>query len=125
MSLLDWSGNDRSPYTASKANFNHMINLTQAILYLLNSHREALEAQAAQFEAQGQQIRWGTDQLPRGVNRQATADQLAEAAAKIRSETERIEVMEESISSCAHYQTEDVLAALSDFRAPGDEVSDD
>lgn len=71
--------------------------LADAVLYLLKAHREALEAQGAQFDAQAQQIRWGSDQLPPGVNRQATADQLLEAAAKIREETAVIEKLEDPL----------------------------
>ena len=102
-----------------------MVNLTQAVIYLLSSHREALEAQAAQFEAQGQQIRWGTDQLPRGVNRQATADQLGEAADKIRVEASKILAMADGLALVQTGDAGIALHGLSDFRAPGDELSDE
>ena len=69
----------------------HLGVLHQGVRYMVSAQLGALEAQAASFAQQAQQIRWGGAQLPPGVGRDSAASQYAEAAEKIGDEVSKLE----------------------------------
>jgi hypothetical protein len=88
--------------------------LQSAVLYMLESQRGALVAQALNFSSQATQVRFGTVQLPHGASHQDTADRLDEAASKLRAEAAKFRG-HEILINCTDCEESEAVAA--DFEA--------